>query len=176
MQCQVLNCLQKDLDQCTYKNNYSFLQISMPTLISEILHGCQSFFLTSNQSVFDVWVYSVKQKVSFSFHPSPPPRKNSQIQAPPKTLLDNVFLYIWRLHTKIQAINNTFHLAWFSTKLLADKYLEIWKKPISPKFSPWVTMTEYLLAISIQYYKQTSDENKENHQFQDYPLIQYQIL
>ena len=37
-------------------------------------------------------------------------------------------------------------------------------------------MTEYLLAISIQYYKQTSDENKENHQFQDYLLIQYQIL
>ena len=37
-------------------------------------------------------------------------------------------------------------------------------------------MTEYLLAILIQYYKQTSDENKENHQFQDYPLIQYQIL
>ena len=37
-------------------------------------------------------------------------------------------------------------------------------------------MTEYLLAVSIQYYKQTNDENKENHQFQDYPLIQYQIL
>ena len=37
-------------------------------------------------------------------------------------------------------------------------------------------MREYLLAISIQYYKQTSDENKENHQFQDYLLIQYQIL
>ena len=64
----------------------------MPTLISEILHGYQSYFLTSNQSVFDVLVYSVKQKVSFSFHPSPPPRKKSHIQAPPKTLLDNVFL------------------------------------------------------------------------------------
>ena len=133
----------------------------MPTLISEILHGYQSYFLTSNQSVFDVWVYSVKQKVSFSFHPSPPlPEKN----------------LIWRLHTKIQASNNTFYLAWFSTKLLADKYLEIWKNPISPKFSPWVTITEYLLAILIQYYKQTNDENKENHQFQDYQLIQYQIL
>ena len=65
----------------------------MPTLISEILHGYQSYFLTSNQSVFDVWVYSVKQEVSFSFHPSPPlPEKKSHIQAPPKTLLDNVFL------------------------------------------------------------------------------------
>ena len=65
----------------------------MPTLISEILHGYQSYFFTSNQSVFDVLVYSVKQKVSFFLSPLPPlPEKKSHIQAPPKTLLDNVFL------------------------------------------------------------------------------------
>ena len=67
-----------------YLQRYSFLQISMPTLISEILHGYQSYFLTSNQSVFDVLVYSVKQKVSFSFHPSPPPRKKISYTGPTK--------------------------------------------------------------------------------------------
>ena len=137
MQCQVLNCLQKDLDQCTCKNNYSFLQISMPTLISEILHGYQSYFLTSNQSVFDVLVYSVKQKVSFFLSPLPPPlRKKISYTGPTKNTSRQCFSINLKTTYKIQAINNTFHLAWFSTKLLADKYLEIWKNPISPKFSP----------------------------------------
>ena len=42
---------------------------------------------------------------------------------------------------------------------------------------PWVTKTEFLFTISIQYqYKQASGENKEKYQLGDYQLVQYQIL
>ena len=39
----------------------------------------------------------------------------------------------------------------------------------------WVTMAEFLHSVSIKI-TQTSNENKEKYQFEDYQLIKYKII